>query len=122
MKSFVLRFRSWIVLALGVVLILAVSLTVFTLLMSPPLAELELMALFLSITAAVSTLAAYAAYRLGWLSAWPTLRWTLLAGYALSSLLTFFNVWIAKSIININTTALIIVFHNSIKAFHIINF
>jgi signal transduction histidine kinase len=93
MRSFFLRFRSWIVLALGVLLILAVSLTVFTLLMSPPLAELELMALFLSITAAVSTLAAYAAYRLGWLSSWPTLRWTLLAGYALSSLLTFFNVW-----------------------------
>jgi signal transduction histidine kinase len=93
MKSFFSRFRSWIVLALGLLLILAVSLTVFTLLMSPPLAELELMALFLSITAAVSTLAAYVAYRLGWLSAWPTLRWTLLAGYALSSLLTFFNVW-----------------------------
>jgi signal transduction histidine kinase len=93
MNSFFLRIRSWIVLALGLLLILAVSLTVFTLLMSPPLAELELMALFLSITAAVSTLAAYAAYRLGWLSAWPTLRWTLLAGYALSSLLTFFNVW-----------------------------
>ncbi|MFN2120106.1 MAG: sensor histidine kinase [Anaerolineales bacterium] len=93
MRSFFLRFRSWIVLALGVLLILAVSLTVFTLLMAPPLAELELMALFLSITAAVSTLAAYGAYRLGWLSAWPTLRWTLLAGYALSSLLTFFNVW-----------------------------
>ena len=65
MRALFLRFRSWIVLAVGVLLILAVSLTVFTLLMSPPLAELELMALFLSITAAVSTLAAYAAYSVG---------------------------------------------------------
>jgi signal transduction histidine kinase len=85
--------RSSLPFALGILLILAVSLTVFKLLMSPPLAELELMALFLAITAAVSTLAAYTAYRLGWLSSSPTLRWTLLAGYGISSLLTFFNVW-----------------------------
>jgi HAMP domain-containing protein len=93
MTSLFVRFRSRILLGLGILLILAVSLTVFTLLMSPPLAELELMALFLSVTAALSTLAAYGAYRLGWLSSSPTLRWTLLAGSGLSSLLTFFNVW-----------------------------
>jgi signal transduction histidine kinase len=51
------------------------------------------MALFLSITAVVSILAGYGAYRLGWMDQSPTLRWTLLGGYALSSLLTFFNVW-----------------------------
>ena len=51
------------------------------------------MAIFLSITALVSSLAGYGAYRLGWLTFSPTLRWTLLAGYALSSVLTFFNVW-----------------------------
>ncbi len=93
MSALFLRFRSRILFALGILLILAVSLTVFTLLMSPPLAEFELMALFLSATAAVSILAAYGAFRVGWLNAWPTLRWTLLAGYGLSSLLTFFNVW-----------------------------
>ncbi len=93
MRPLFLRFRSRILFALGILLILAVSLTVFTLLMSPPLAEFELMALFLSATAAVSILAAYGAFRLGWLNSWPTLRWTLLAGYGLSSLLTFFNVW-----------------------------
>jgi signal transduction histidine kinase len=49
--------------------------------------------LFLSITAAISTLAAYGAYRLGWLTSSPTIRWTLLGGYALASVLTFFNVW-----------------------------
>ena len=78
---------------MGTVLVLAISLAVFKLMMAPPLAELELMALFLSITAVISSAAAYAAYRLGWLAASPTIRWTLLAGYGLASVLTFFNVW-----------------------------
>ncbi|MBL0348360.1 hypothetical protein [Candidatus Villigracilis affinis] len=37
--------------------------------------------------------AGYIAYRLGWMTLSPTLRWSLLGGYMLSSLLTFFNVW-----------------------------
>ena len=77
----------------GVLLILAVSLGVFMLVMAPPLAELGLMALFLAITALISGLAGYLAYRLGWLTLSPALRWSLLGGYALSSVLTFFNVW-----------------------------
>ena len=78
---------------LGVILILAISLGIFTLLMSPPLAELRLMALFLFFTALVSSAIGYAAYRLGWLTLPRTVRWTLLIGYALSAALTFFNVW-----------------------------
>jgi signal transduction histidine kinase len=78
---------------IGVLLILAISLGVFTLLMSPPLAEIRLMALFLFITALVSSAVGYAAYRFGWLTLSPTVRWTLLIGYALSAALTFFNVW-----------------------------
>jgi signal transduction histidine kinase len=80
-------------LILGILLILALSLGIFKLLMSPPSDELALMALFLGITAFVSALAGYAAYRFGWINLSPTLRWTLLGGYALASLLTFFNVW-----------------------------
>jgi len=79
--------------ALGVILILAVSLGIFKLVMAPPLPELRLMAGFLAITALISSLAGYLAYRLGWMTLSPTLRWTLLGGYALSSVLTFFNVW-----------------------------
>ena len=82
---------------LGILLILVVSLGIFKALMSPPLPELGLMASFLAITALVSSLAGYAAYRLGWLTLSPTVRWTLLAGYALSSVLTFFNVWFSAS-------------------------
>ena len=78
---------------LGILLITALSLGVFKMLMAPPLRELGLMAMFLGITALVSVSAGYLAYRLGWMTLSPTLRWSLLGGYALSSLLTFFNVW-----------------------------
>ena len=87
MKQTLLRYL------LGVLLILAISLGMFTLLMSPPLAEIRLMGLFLLITALVSSSIGYAAYRFGWLTWFPTVRWTLLIGYALSAALTFFNVW-----------------------------
>jgi len=87
MKTLTVRFIA------GVLLILALSLGVFYLLMSPPLNDLRLMATFLGITALVSALVGYGAYKLGWLNLSPTLRWSLLGGYALSSLLTFFNVW-----------------------------
>jgi signal transduction histidine kinase len=79
---------------LGVALIVALSLGVFRLLMSPPLNEVALMAGFLSVTALVSALAGYGSYRLGWMDRSPTIRWSLLGGYALSSVLTFFNVWL----------------------------
>lgn len=79
--------------AFGVLSIVALSLGVFYLLMSPPLSDLRLMAMFLGITALVSALVGYGAYKLGWLNLSPTMRWSLLGGYALSSLLTFFNVW-----------------------------
>ena len=81
-----------------VVLILALSLWTFYLLMRPPMSDLKLMAGFLSITAVVSVLAGYAAYRLGWMQGSPTVRWTLLGGYALSSVLTFLNVWMTASL------------------------
>jgi len=85
-------------LAGGILLIVAISLGMFNLLMSPPAGELGLMALFLGITAFVSTLAGFAAYRFGWINSSPALRWTLLGGYALSSLLTFFNVWFSAQL------------------------
>jgi signal transduction histidine kinase len=78
---------------LGVLVIFAVSLGIFYLVMSPPMSELRLMALFLAITALVSSLAGYLAYRLGWIALTPSLRWGLMAIYAISSILTFFNVW-----------------------------
>jgi signal transduction histidine kinase len=85
-------------LILGIILIVAISLGIFTLLMSPRSSEFGLMALFLGITSFVSALAGYAAYRFGWINLSPTLRWTLLGGYALASILTFFNVWFSAQL------------------------
>lgn len=85
-------------LIVGILLIVAISLGIFTLLMSPPSNELALMAFFLGITAFVSAIAGYMAYRFGWVNMSPTLRWTLLGGYALASILTFFNVWFSAQL------------------------
>jgi signal transduction histidine kinase len=85
-------------LVFGTLFIVAISLAFFNMLMSPPTNELGLMALFLGITAFGSALVGYAAYRLGWVSLSPTLRWTLLGGYALASILTFFNVWFSAQL------------------------
>jgi len=78
---------------IGILIILAISLGIFFLVMLPPMRELGLMATYLGGTALVSALAGYVAYRFGWINFSPALRWTLLGGYALASVLTFLNVW-----------------------------
>lgn len=85
--SLPLRFAS------GILAVLLLSLAVFYLVMHPPMGDLSLMAAFLGITALVSGLAGYIAYRLGWLERTPSLRLALLGSYAFAALLTFFNVW-----------------------------
>jgi signal transduction histidine kinase len=78
----------------GVILTMALALGVFFLLMHPPMSDLGLMALFLAITAIVSVAVGYGAYRLGWINRSPRISWLVLGGYAISSLLTFLNVWV----------------------------
>jgi signal transduction histidine kinase len=87
------RFSLPLRLVLGIVLILALSLWAFYWLMHPPMTDFGLMAVFLGITAFISALASYGAYRLGWIQRSPTIRWTLIGLYGLSSLLIFINVW-----------------------------
>ena len=98
MKASLSPFPMLARLVIGTLLILAISLAFFNMLMSPPSDELALMALFLGITAFASALVGYAAYRFGWVNRSPTLRWTLLGGYILASLLTFFNVWFSAQL------------------------
>jgi signal transduction histidine kinase len=98
MNTFTSQISMPVRLVLGIALIVVISLGIFYLLMSPPSGELALMALFLGITAFVSALAGYAAYRFGWINLSPTLRWTLLSGYILASILTFFNVWFSAQL------------------------
>jgi signal transduction histidine kinase len=97
--------QSWRLLArfLGLaILTLALTLLIFVLLMQPPLQDFQGMTLFLSATALVSLLLSMGAYQLGWLQRSPSLKWTLLSGYALSSLLTFVNVWVTARLMFIN--------------------
>lgn len=80
--------------ALAIILVLALSLGLFYWLMNPPMGDLTVMAQLLTITAFISALAGFAAYRLGWLERSPSLRLTLMGIYALASVLAFFNVWV----------------------------
>jgi len=93
---------------LGVLLVIALSLGIFYLAMQPPMKETVLMAAYFSITAAVSILVGYGAYRLGWFVQTPNLRWAILGGYILSSLLTFLNVWVTARLMFFNQHDLIL--------------
>ncbi len=81
-------------LAIAVALVFALALLIFELMMQPPLGEVWLMAGYLGLTAGLSVIAGYGAYRLGWLTRLPRLRWTLFGSYALSGGLTVFNIWL----------------------------
>ncbi len=80
--------------AIAVIATLLLSLIIFVLIMKPPMVDFGLMALFLGITSIISSLVGYIAYRLGWMTRVRTLRWALLISYLISSVLTFFNVWL----------------------------
>jgi len=81
--------------AAGIIVTLMTGLALFVLMMTPPMNELGQMTFLLSLTAAGSTVAGYAAYRLGWFNQAPSLRWSILGNCALSVVFTFFNVWLA---------------------------
>ena len=83
---------------LGIVLIVFMSLIYFYLLMRPPVSDLGLMTLLLTTTAGISTLGGFLLYKLGWMEYFPAVRWTLLAGYIFSGLLTFFNVFVTAQL------------------------
>lgn len=86
----------------GIILVITVTLAIFVLAMRPAVADFRAMTLFLCATALVSLTVGYALFRSGiaWRS--PSLRWTLLATYGVSSLLTFVNVWVTARLMFIN--------------------
>jgi len=81
-------------LALGILIVVIITLGIFYILMHPQANEIGLMAEYLSITAVISGIVAYGTYRMGWLNRSPTIFWTLIGGYVLASILTFINVWV----------------------------
>ncbi len=83
---------------IGVIFVILLTLLIFNLIMSPPAADLRQMGLFLSITAIISIAVGYLFYRIGWFTRSPSIRWVLLGGSALSSLLTFLNVYLTAKL------------------------
>ena len=80
--------------AASVLLPFLLALGLFYLLFMPPVSDFGLMFLLMGGTTLVSFLAAYGAYRLGWIYRSPRFRVTLLAAYALPGLLVFLNVYV----------------------------
>ncbi len=87
-----------LLLSFGIALTLLASLGIFYWLMHPPMGDVGRMSQFLTLTAAISIIVGFAAYRMGWLERAPSLRWALAGTYALASLLTFLNVWLTASL------------------------
>ncbi len=83
---------------IGVIFVILLTLLIFNLIMSSPAADLRQMGLFLSITAIISIAVGYLFYRIGWFTRSPSIRWVLLGGSALSSLLTFLNVYLTAKL------------------------
>ncbi len=78
----------------GVGFTLIVAVIAIELIMHPPRADLEQLALGLALTSLGSLAAGYASYRLGWWR-WPKrILHTLVLGSILQAALVFFNVWI----------------------------
>lgn len=78
----------------GGLLALLGALGLFYLLMRPPMSDFGFMTILMGITSMLSALAAFVAYRFGWITRSPNIRWTLMGGYALAGLLVFLNVWV----------------------------
>jgi signal transduction histidine kinase len=93
---------------LGVLAALLLGLGLFYGLMQPEVRDLGLMVLFLAATSLITLVAGFLAYRLGWLDRAPSLRWALLATYALSGLLTFINVWLTARLMFVNRHDLVL--------------
>lgn len=97
-----------LIFASAIAIILLFSLVLFYLLMHPSLGDLQHMAQFLTITAVISIVVGYSAYRFNWLKSAPSLRWTLLGSYVIASLLTFLNVWLTALLMFASTHDLLL--------------
>jgi signal transduction histidine kinase len=71
-----------------------VALLLFQLLMQPTLSDFAVMTAFLAITAMVSIVLGYGILKAKWFPRSPSLRWSLLSTYLLSSSLTLICIWL----------------------------
>src|SRR5690242_18584339 len=78
---------------IGVAAAFGLALGLFYLLLRPQPSDFSFMVELMTATTFISLVAAYTAYRMGWINRTPRLGWSLMGGYALSGLLVFLNVW-----------------------------
>ena len=78
----------------SVILPLGLAVALFYIFMHPTMDEMRIMMGLMTITAFLSTIFSFAAYRLGWLNFSPNIRWSLMGAYALSGFLIILNIWI----------------------------
>jgi signal transduction histidine kinase len=78
----------------SVLLPLILAMGLFWVLMKPTMPDVALMLLLMGGTALFTSVIAYLAYHFGWIHQAPAIRWTLMGGYAVASLLIFLNTWV----------------------------
>lgn len=93
------RFKSYI---LGILIAFSVTVGLIELVMHPPSGDLRHLAVYLSITSAISALIGFLSHRLGWWRRLPRLSYTLVLGYILAGGLTLINVWVTARLMFIN--------------------
>ncbi len=91
----------------GILIALGVALAGFYLLLQPPPAPLQEIALYLATTALMSVVVAYLLVRTGLLTRSPRLRWTLITITAVAGILTVANVWLPARWLALDAEALI---------------
>ena len=79
---------------LNVLPALILGLVLFYVVMRPPMTEFTIMLQLMSITAVISVLLTFIAYRLGWILQIPSMRITLVLGSIISAIVVFINIWI----------------------------
>lgn len=103
---------------LGVTIAFGATLLVGNALLNPDAEQFRTMAFFLGMTAAASVALAYVLHRTGLFRYAPRLSFALMAGYILSSLLTFFNVWVTARLMlsdhDLQTTTVLLVFASGV--------
>jgi signal transduction histidine kinase len=83
-----LRFLRFII---AILLALEISLSLFYFILRPPISSFLFITILMSITAVISLMVVYLAYRLGWLYRSTKLQWTMLAGYSLAIIFVLLN-------------------------------
>ena len=96
----------WLLAFVSIVLVLVLIL--FQLLMQPTVNDFVIMTGFLLITAIFSVVLGYGVLQARWFPYSPSLRWSMLSTYALSSLLTFLCVWLTARLMFVNAHDLLL--------------